>query len=82
METTFSVTWAQMALAGYTTKQNWEKYPKEMLRARSLAYSVRALFPEVLSGFYTELEIQDVLPEEDVEVKVNDEGEIILIDNK
>jgi hypothetical protein len=37
MDTTHSVTWAQMALAGYVKKDNWEKYPKEMMRARCLA---------------------------------------------
>ncbi len=77
METTFSVTWAQMALAGYTTKQNWEKYPKEMLRARCLAYAIRALFPEVLSGIYTDLEIEDVTGEGNV-IEVTEEGDIIL----
>lgn len=30
MDTTFSVTWAQMALAGYTNKDNWKRYPKEI----------------------------------------------------
>jgi hypothetical protein len=25
METTFSITWKQMEVAGYTTKQNWQK---------------------------------------------------------
>ena len=38
METTFSITWKQMEVAGYTGKQNWQKYPKEMMRARCLAY--------------------------------------------
>ena len=30
MEATHSVTWAQMGLAGYTSKENWIKYPKEI----------------------------------------------------
>jgi hypothetical protein len=38
METVFSITWKQMEIALYTTKQNWQKYPKEMMRARCLAY--------------------------------------------
>jgi len=82
METTFSVTWMQMVLAGYVTKDNWKKYPKEMMRARCLSYAVRALFPEVLSGFYTELEIQDILPENNMEINLNEDGEVILIENK
>lgn len=82
METTHSVTWAQMYIAGYTTKENYKKYPKEMLRSRALSYGVRALFPEVLSGFYTDLEIQDAVPAEDISVKLNDEGDIILTSKK
>lgn len=30
MDTTHSVTWAQMVLSKYTTKDNWQKYPKEI----------------------------------------------------
>jgi len=82
METTFSVTWMQMLLAGYTKKDNWNKYPKEMMRARALAYAVRAIFPEVLSGFYTELEIQDVLPENTLDINLNEDGDLILINNE
>ncbi len=78
-EATFSVTWAQFILSGLTTRENWKKMPKEMMRARCLAFACRALFPEVLSGFYTELEIQDLEPDENVTVKLNDEGDINLI---
>ena len=76
MDATHSVTWAQMALAGYVTKDNWTKYPKEMLRARCMAYAVRALFPEVLSGFYTELEMNDLNGNNKVEV--SEEGDLKL----
>jgi hypothetical protein len=76
LETKFSVTWAQMSLAGYTEKQNWLKYPKEMMRARCLAYGARALFPEVFSGIYTDLEMNDVEGNSDVEL--DDLGEVII----
>jgi len=82
MDTTFSITWAQMILAGNTSKDNYLRLPKEMLRARTLGAGIRALFPEVLSGFYTEIEIQDVLPDEDIKLDVDKEGEIIIINNK
>jgi len=52
-----------------------------MMRARCLAYAVRALFPEVLSGIYTDLEIQDVMPAEDVTIELNEEGEVIINQN-
>lgn len=59
----FSVSWQEMERAGFTTKDNWQRMPKNMLRARCMAYGVRALFPEVLlrkgGGLYTEAEIVD-----------------------
>jgi hypothetical protein len=78
METTFSITWKQMEVAGYITKQNWQKYPKEMMRARCLSYAVRALFPEVLLGTYTDLEMADVDTTSEYDVVVNEEGDIKL----
>ena len=78
MDTVFSITWKQMEVAGYTGKQNWQKYPKEMMRARALAYSVRALFPEVLMGSYTDLEMADVDKTQDYDTTVNEEGEVVL----
>ena len=82
LETIFSITWAQMELAGYTSKQNWQKYPKEMMRARCLAYAVRALFPEILMGIYSDLEINDIAQENggvEHEVTLTEEGEVILV---
>jgi len=80
MEAKHSVTWSQFEISGYTTKQNWERYPKEMMRARCLSSAVRALFPEVLSGFYTDIEIADTV-NDDYAVILNEEGEI-QIENK
>ncbi len=48
------------------------------MRARCLAFATRALFPEVMSGFYTELEIQDTFQDESVNIDVNDEGDIVI----
>lgn len=81
MEADFAVTWYQMETAGYTTKQNWQKYPKEMLRARCLSYAVRALFPDVLLGMYSDVEFNDVAEDlggDEKEVRVTEDGEIIL----
>ncbi len=82
METSFSITWNQMALAGYTTKQNWTKYPKEMMRARCLSYAVRALFPEVLLGMYSDIEMNDVaegMGGNSREVNITEEGDVELV---
>lgn len=39
--------------AGLTGKQNWAKYPAQMLRARVVADGVRMVAPEVAMGLYT-----------------------------
>jgi hypothetical protein len=77
--TTFSITWAQMEVAGYTEKQNWSKYPKEMMRARCMAYAVRAIFPEVLMGMYTDLEMLDA-NDINKDVKLSPEGDVYVDD--
>lgn len=89
MEAEHSITWKQMTLAGYTSKHNWNKYPKEMMRARCLSSGVRALFPEILMGFHSDLEINDVAEDlggDEYKVELNESGEVIIepieIDNK
>lgn len=82
MEARFSVTWAQFVMAGLTKKENWIKLPKNMSRSRCISEGCRAYFPEVLSGFYTELEMQDSNPDDNVSIKMNEEGEVILINSK
>jgi predicted DNA-binding WGR domain protein len=45
--------------AGLTGKDNWKKFPAQMLSARVVAEGVRAVFPACLSGFYTTEEVMD-----------------------
>lgn len=78
METAFSITWKQMEVAQYTGKQNWQKYPKEMMRARCIAYACRSLFPEVLMGSYTDLEMADVDTTTQYETTVTEDGDVVL----
>jgi hypothetical protein len=78
----FSVSWGQMVLAGYTEKQNWRKYPKEMLRSRCLSYATRAYFPEVIMAFYIDEEIVDATNAEKYDIVINEEGEAIVIEKE
>lgn len=46
----------QVGLAG---KDNWKKYPRQMLAARCIAEGIRALYPACLDGLYLVDEVQD-----------------------
>jgi hypothetical protein len=48
--------------AGLGGKDNWKKYPRQMLRARAISDGVRGVYPAVLQGFYTPEEVQDFSP--------------------
>jgi hypothetical protein len=50
---------ARAKAAGLGGKDNWKKYPRQMLRARVISDGVRGVYPAVLQGFYTPEEVQD-----------------------
>ena len=45
--------------AGLSAKDNWIRYPRQMLRARVISEGVQACFPSCVSGFITVEEAQD-----------------------
>jgi hypothetical protein len=45
--------------AGVAGKQNWQRYPRQMLRARVVSEGVRASMPGVVLGMYTPEEVAD-----------------------
>lgn len=47
------------------------------MRARCMAYACRALFPEVLLGMYTDLEMNDTKIDA-APVEITDDGAIVL----
>lgn len=52
-------TWAEAEAAELTKKDNWRKYPAEMVRARTVAAAMRAYCPDVLgSGVYSPDELE------------------------
>jgi hypothetical protein len=75
----FSISWAEMEIAGYTSREQWEKYPKNMLRARCMAYAVRALFPEILLGIYTDTEIVDAFNTNHT-IDLDEEGGTVIVE--
>ena len=67
----FSFTWADAEKMGLTSKSNWVKMPKTMLKWRCIGDVCRTVFPDCLSGIsYT--------PEE-LGAEINEEGEVITL---
>lgn len=54
--------------AGLLYKNNWQKYPKQMLINRALAETCRFLFPDLLANIYTEEEINEA-PKQEEKIK-------------
>lgn len=44
---------------GKNLKQNWAKFPRQMLTARVISEAVRLLAPQLVAGIYTPEEVQD-----------------------
>ena len=56
--TTF--TFKDAAKASLVNKDNWKNYPKNMLFARAISNACRFYCPEVISGYYTTEELEDL----------------------
>lgn len=48
-------------IAGLAGKQNWQKNPKAMLRARACAATGRVVFPDAIANLYSREELEDVV---------------------
>ncbi len=59
-----TITWTFEAAKkiGLTGKDNWQKYPRAMLRARVVSEGVRTVYPGVVVGVYTPEEASDMEP--------------------
>lgn len=65
-EVTIEWDMARAKKSGLDGKDNWRKYPRQMLRARTISEGVRTVCPGVTAGLYTPEEIQDQPPEKDM----------------
>ena len=48
------------ARAGLLKKDNWQKYPARMLKARAVSYAVNDLFPDVFFGILSKEEAEEI----------------------
>lgn len=53
------------ATAGLNAKENWKKYPRQMLRNRVVSEGIRSVYPAATSGMYEPGEVQDMGPIKD-----------------
>ncbi|MFM2151619.1 MAG: hypothetical protein RL199_54 [Pseudomonadota bacterium] len=61
IEFRYSFSWEDAAKAGLTSRQTYKNNPADMLRHRALSKTVRAVFPDVISGLYTRDEVEDIV---------------------
>ena len=57
---TTSFTFKDAAKAGLVNKDNWKNYPRNMLFARALSNACRFFCPEIISGYMSLEEAQDI----------------------
>jgi hypothetical protein len=50
------------AKAGLANKDNYKNYPRNMYYARAMANACRWYCPEVIKGYYTRVELEDLTP--------------------
>ena len=64
---TVDIQWdmARAKQAQLTGKDNWHKYPRQMLRSRVIAEGLRTVYPGVLQGLYSVEEVADFEPRQD-----------------
>lgn len=51
---------------GLASRDNWQKYPRAMLRSRVISEGVRTVYPGIAVGIYTVEEVQDFAPEKNI----------------
>lgn len=57
----FSYTWEDAKRAGLASKATYQSNPADMLRHRALSKTVRAVFPDIVSGLYARDEVDDAV---------------------
>ena len=76
VETT-SFYWSDAVKAGWTTKDNWVKMPKQMQYARCLSLGANRIAPDMLLGLYTVEEMVDVTNASNV--SITEDGDVKII---
>jgi hypothetical protein len=59
-------TMARANAAGLGGRDMWKKYPRQMLRSRTVSEGIRTVCPMATSGMYVPEEVQDIVKEKDI----------------
>lgn len=78
IEEEVSFYWSDAVKAGWTTKDNWIKMPKQMLYARCLSLGANRIAPDVTMGLYTVEEMVDITNAKNVDI--DEEGNVKIIE--
>ena len=65
-------------------KDNWRKFPRQMLTARCISEAIRLLMPQIISGIYTPEEVQDFASNSQPAVKqvpIQQQNVVEVVDN-
>lgn len=54
--------WEDVVRAGNQNKDNYKKYPKDMMRARLVSQALRSIYPKACGLFYAPEEVADFVP--------------------
>lgn len=62
------ITWdiKRAGAAGLSGRDMWKKYPRQMLRSRTVSEGIRTVCPMATSGLYVPEEVRDMQPEKDI----------------
>ena len=77
---TVSWTIEQAKRAGIAGKDNWNHYPRAMLRARVVSEGIRVAMPGIVAGVYTPEEVQDFAPMTSAPVQTTPSADPSVID--
>jgi hypothetical protein len=74
MSDSLRMTWNELERAGLTDRDTYKKYPKFMLRARTMSAAIDKIAPEVRNNIYTAEELADTDPS--IKLNIDEEGNV------
>lgn len=74
---TYSKSWNECVLAGWTEKDNWAKYPINMLKARAITDALALYCSDMLNGIYSLEEMADTL---NIDYEIQEDGNSVMLD--